>query len=172
MIEAVFIAVGIVALVLFGKNIVPVTPSPSKKSNIAGDFVALVKKSAQSVDMAGIPVNFAIAQAGVETGWGTGGVFKKTNSLFNIKVTPSWTGGYYQVTNSDGLVRFRSYSTVADSLADWVKLISKTNYYKEAYAKALRGDAPGFFHALQTLGYAGSDTAYAAKLTKALGGIA
>jgi flagellum-specific peptidoglycan hydrolase FlgJ len=145
--------------------------SPLSRLEFARNFLA----AAGQVDMKGIPAAMAMSVAALETGWGTGGVFQKTNSLFNIKVTPAWKGSKVQIKNSDGLVEFRAYGSWAESIRDWVALISGTKYYHEAYAFALAGNFKAFFSALQIAGYAGSDTQYAAKLEnthKAIEGVA
>ena len=144
------------------------TPEPVKSR---ADFAQRFHEAARSVDLKGIPVNMALAVAALETGWGTGSVFLRSGSLFNIKAT-NWNGPSLAVRNEEGLVYFRSYPTWAESLLDWVKLITTLKRYTKAHLLAKAGDYKGFFNALQEAGYAGGDKLYSAKLEKTISALA
>lgn len=133
-----------------------------------GDFVTKFKDAARAVDMKGIPVMFAFAVAALETGWGTGKVFRNTNNLFSITAGSSWRGVTFQASTG---FTFRVYNSWTESIADFVRLISTSRLYAVAYDQARRGNADWFFGGLQKAGYAGSDTDYAAKLSRTLGGV-
>lgn len=166
MVLAVILAV-LVAASLFQKKTgggVPLSMAQKTRADFARRFL----EAARTVNMAGINPNMALSVAGLETGWGTGNVFHQTNSLFNIKATPSWSGRVFETKNSDGTVYFRAYPTLAASVTDWVRLISTGPRYKKAYARALAEDYHGFFKELQAAGYAGDDSLYSQKLAGAL----
>lgn len=142
------------------------TPKPAKK--VAGsraDFKKIVLDAAANIDMRGIPPLYALSMAALETGWGTGRVYLQTKNLFSITAGSTWRGATYKA--STGFV-FRVYSTHADALADFVRLISTAKRYAAAYAAARRNDAAGFFNGVQQAGYAGDDAQYAAKLGRTL----
>jgi flagellar protein FlgJ len=57
---------------------------------IGADFIATIYPKAKEVSQkTGIALELILAQAAVETGWGTR---IKGNNLFNIKADKSWTG--------------------------------------------------------------------------------
>lgn len=152
-------------------------PPPSRASQSAPNrlsfrsreqFVAEVWPHAErAAAELGVSAKALVAQAALETGWGrhTGGA----NNLFGIKATGGWRGASARCATqefSGGAMRretaaFRSYDSVGDSFADYVRLL-KSN---PRYAKALEAgtDHVRFAHALQKAGYA-TDPAYGAKI--------
>lgn len=141
-------------------------PTPSEgfieKSYTPAEFRAKFIQEAQGAELRGINPYMALAQAGLESGWGTGGVFRRTRNLFSI-TKGRWTGPLYTV-KSNGL-QFRVYPTWRASMEDWAALMAG-NYYKSAYARALAGDYKGFFAELKRLGYDASSPTYAADLAR------
>lgn len=133
----------------------------------AGQFL----DAARGVDMKGIPVNMAMSVAALETGWGTGRIFAASKNLFNIKAAGAWKGDYYAVTTSEGAVKFRKYNSWAESIKDFVGLITGLERYHPAYVAAIANNYKGFFSGIQSAGYAGGDTAYAAKLISTLSAV-
>lgn len=118
--------------------------------------------AAKSVEWKGIPVHMALSMAEVETGAGTGNVFKQTNNLFSITQGSTWKGDTYK----SGLnFTFRKYPSWQESMKDWVHLMTTVRLYATAYQRALAHDYKGFFSEVQKAGYAGSDTLYARKLS-------
>lgn len=149
--------------------------APSNKpaaDTARGKFARLFLQAAEGVNFQRIPVPMAMAVAALETGWGAGGLFKRTNSLFNIKATPSWGGARAEVNGSEGKVFFRAYPSLRDSIVDWVQLISGRQIYAKAYLFAQAGDFKGFFDSLQKAGYAGADHQYSAKLERTFSALA
>lgn len=83
--------------------------------------------------------SICIAQAAIETGWGTSSLMTKANAFFGIK----WTKGcghsaYSSVTNEvyDGntcrfTAVFRAYNSLADSVKDYFDLLTGLSYYKD-----------------------------------------
>lgn len=152
-------------------------------------FISTYKPHADSVSrVTGIPAEIILAQAGFESGWKSN---PPGNNFFGIKKGSSWTGPtvlirtkevlsnstsgskfpkVYSITKrSDGKYTydvqdyFRSYSSPADSFADWAALI-RTRY---PGAWAVRNDKARFAAALKSGGYATEPT-YASRLVDTL----
>lgn len=69
-----------------------------------------------------IPPEFTIAQAGIESGWGTSYKFTHFKNVFGIKTGgKSWTGA----TDGKG---FRAYDSVEDSFADHERILQEPRY--------------------------------------------
>jgi flagellar protein FlgJ len=127
----------------------------------------------------GIPAHFMVAQAALETGWGSKQLKNDDGSpsynLFNIKAGPNWNGpttaqksvsefedGNWQTRQA----AFRSYASWGEAFADYAKLLTDS----PRYAKVLgRSDAAGFARGLKEAGYA-TDPLYADKLMRIIGG--
>ena len=137
------------------------------------------------VDMRGIPVPLAYAQAALETGHGNPlnalgkpSVFARSNNLFMILAHRGWRGELPPVqslpnslsSNANG-DSHRAYLTWETSIRDWVRLISESRGpaparpdYSKAYVAALANKPQDFFAAVQAAGYAGNNKNYAASL--------
>lgn len=152
---------------LVGAAVAVLMLKPPQVLKVGGraDFAAKFRDAARFADLRGIPVDFALAVAALETGWGTGRVFHQTNNLFSITAGSSWRGVTYKA--STGFV-FRVYNSLTESINDFARLIATARIYDNAYEQARRGNADWFFGGLQAAGYAGSDTEYAAKLKRTL----
>ena len=120
----------------------------------------------------GVDPRAIIAQAALETGWGTsqpadaGGA---SHNLFGIKAGASWKGASVSSATTeyaDGIARaepaqFRAYGSVAENVADYVHVLRDNPRY--AAALGTGGDVRAFADALQRGGYA-TDPEYANKL--------
>lgn len=144
----------------------------------AADFVQRNQAAAKAAEAAtGIPADFMISQAALETGWGKKEIRNADGSsahnLFGIKVGANWKGATTDVVTteySNGVARkvvqkFRSYASAAESFADYARLMKDSPRY--AGVVGAGADAKGFAQGLQKAGYA-TDPAYAAKLTKVI----
>ncbi|MDR2688994.1 MAG: flagellar assembly peptidoglycan hydrolase FlgJ, partial [Azoarcus sp.] len=125
----------------------------------AREFVAAVWPHALDASKStGIPPQFMVAQAALETGWGEKQLRNKdgspTYNLFNIKAGNTWTGqstvkrvNEYengQWTAEDA--KFRAYSSYGEAFADYAGLLNAN----PRYAKVLGSrDATSFARALQ-----------------------
>jgi flagellar protein FlgJ len=112
-----------------------------------------------------------VAQAALETGWGTslpadrGG---QSHNFFGIKAGAGWRGASVSADTTEfsagepGVerARFRAYGSVAENVADYVRVLSQPRY---AEALGTGGDVHAFATALQRGGYA-TDPEYANKL--------
>ncbi len=126
----------------------------------------------------GIPPQFMIAQAALETGWGDKVLRRSDGSssynLFNIKAGSSWKGDTVaqSVTEYAGTrpysedARFRAYASYAEAFRDYADLLSNSPRYATVLGQT---DASGFARSLQQAGYA-TDPMYADKLTRIIGG--
>lgn len=164
-------------------------PAPLKADGDPSAAVRLPQKAAagfiqehtasarQAQDQTGIPAEFMISQAALETGWGRREIRHADGStsynLFGIKAGPGWRGPVAEVTTTEYVngqpqkvtARFRAYNSYAESFADYARLIKNSPRYAEVVARG--GDATGFAQGLQRAGYA-TDPAYADKLSRVI----
>lgn len=119
------------------------------------DFINLLAPYAQQAEATyGVPASVFIAQAIEETGWGKS---KPGNNLFGIKVSSDWTGEKQLLwtTEYEGGVKkrvqawFKKYDSLADSVADRIKLMGK-----KLYANVRNKDPYTAAYELQRAGYA------------------
>jgi flagellar protein FlgJ len=121
----------------------------------------------------GLSLRTVLAQAALETQWGkhmpahTDG--SSSFNLFGIKAGSSWGGSRVNVPTLEyegGIAvrkqaQFRSYKSVAESLADYADLIGKDPRYAQARGRG--DDVAGYARALVDGGYA-TDPEYAGKV--------
>lgn len=103
----------------------------------------------------------AIAQAALESGWGTSQLASKNNNYFGIVADSSWNGKIIKF-NSNGLT-YRAYDSINDSVKDYVRFLNVNQRYKNNGvfdAKNYKEQAK----ALQNAGYAGNSSTYADNL--------
>lgn len=111
---------------------------------------------------AGIPVSFTIAQAALESGWGSR---VRGNNLFGIKADASWTGPTvefptHEVVHGERVAvtdKFRAYNNWADCLVDRAKFFTRNPRYSKCFRETT-GD--GWARAVAAAGYA-TDLSYA-----------
>lgn len=166
--------------------------TPSRASNPSGlavastsggttaapkDFVERLWAEAKIAEARiGVPAEFMLGQAALESGWGKREILAADGSssynLFGIKATSAWTGKTVDAVTTEyvngravrKVERFRAYDSYADAFADYAQLIGT----KPRYAAALQqSSASGFATSLQRGGYA-TDPAYAEKLTRVI----
>ena len=154
------------------------TASAVAKLLPGGDPVSFVRALAPHAQAAaaklGVSVRALLAQAALETGWGTHlpshGSGNSSNNLFGIKAGSSWEGDRVTVPTleyENGVAvrrrdQFRAYDSPAASFADYAALLKDNPRYADALGKG--DNIAGFAHALVRGGYA-TDPAYAAKIT-------
>jgi len=119
----------------------------------------------------GVDARAIVAQAALETGWGTsqprdaGG---DSHNHFGIKAGASWRGASVSSDTTEYVAgeaateraRFRAYGSVAENVADYVRVLSQPRY---SAALGTGTDVRAFADALQRGGYA-TDPEYANKL--------
>ena len=105
-----------------------------------------------------------IAQAALETGWGTSSLMTKANAYFGIKAGSGWTGKIYSSRTQecyDGLNyttitdAFRAYDSLAESVKDYFDLITGLSRYAAACGTT---DPRACITAIKNGGYATSPT--------------
>lgn len=108
--------------------------------------------------------SICIAQAAIETGWGTSKLMTKANAYFGIKATSDWKGKVFNSATSecyDGSTYtnitacFRAYDSVQDSVADYYDLITGLSRYAGAVNET---NAEKCITAIKNGGYATSPT--------------
>lgn len=105
-----------------------------------------------------------IAQALCESAWGQSQIMMKANAIFGIKAFSDWKGKVYNTKTqecydgskyTDIQACFRAYNSLAESIADYFDLITKT----ERYRKACVANSPlECITAIKNGGYATSPT--------------
>lgn len=123
----------------------------------------------------GIPPEFMLAQAALETGWGKKQIRHADGSpsfnLFGIKAN-GWNGKTANVMTSEfengKMVRkvepFRAYDSYADSFRDYARLLSENPRYERVMNTR---NPTAFAYGLQRAGYA-TDPQYGAKLVRVI----
>lgn len=108
--------------------------------------------------------SICIAQAALETGWGTSSLMTKANAYFGIKATSDWKGKVFNSKTSecyDGSTYtnitacFRAYDSVAESVSDYYDLITGLSRYAGAVNET---NAEKCITAIKNGGYATSPT--------------
>lgn len=161
----------------------PVLPGtqPLAGSAPAQSFAAAVWPHAQSVSRAtGIPAQFLVAQAALETGWGRSEIRRadgtSSHNLFGIKAGGNWSGAVVEAATTEyvsgvaerRIERFRAYGSYAESFRDYAQLLRESPRYAGVLGSS---DAAGFARGLQRAGYA-TDPDYAAKLERVISSLA
>jgi peptidoglycan hydrolase FlgJ len=148
-------------------------PQTSAAAFVQSHTAAAREASAQT----GIPAEFMISQAALETGWGRKeirhGDGSSSHNLFGIKAGGSWRGPVAEVTTTEFVngkaqkvtAKFRAYGSYAESFADYAKLMKDSPRYAGVVAQG--SSATGFAQGLQRAGYA-TDPAYADKLSRVI----
>jgi flagellar protein FlgJ len=152
----------------------PVAP-PQKA---AAAFVSHHTQAARAAQQeTGIPAEFMISQAALESGWGRKEIRhadgSSAHNLFGIKAGANWKGPVAEVTTTEFVngkpvkvkAKFRAYGSYAESFADYARLMKDSPRY--AQVKAGGTDAQAFAQGLQRAGYA-TDPQYADKLSRVI----
>jgi len=78
-----------------------------------------------------IPISLTIAQAAIESGWGTSRFALKGNAFFGQKIVGSNGNGIKPIENKNPLVKVRSFNTLKDSVYAYAKNLNTHNAYKK-----------------------------------------
>jgi flagellar protein FlgJ len=153
-------------------------PATAVRSGDAPDHVEafvqrLLPHAREASASTGIPAQFMMGQAALETGWGRAEIRgpdgQNSHNLFGIKAGASWKGQTVDVVTTeyvDGKPRkqvesFRAYDSYADSFRDYASMLRNNARYQNVIGQG--HDAAGFAQGLQQAGYA-TDPNYAQKL--------
>jgi flagellar protein FlgJ len=143
--------------------------SPEQQKKFVDEFLPHATAAAQQL---GVDARAIVAQAALETGWGThqpGDAAGTSNNNFGIKAGASWDGPSVGAATTEYVAgnaasedaRFRAYGSVAENVADYVHVLRDNPRY--AAALGTGSDVRAFATALQRGGYA-TDPQYANKL--------
>lgn len=149
----------------------PVRKLPIRPSTPQDQFIQSIADAAVvSYERTGVPASVTIAQAILESYWGSSRLAREANNYFGIKAQtkPGPAGvvrfDVWEVLGGQNVVRseaFRSYNTVAESFMDHGSFFLENGRYSAAMAA--RNDAKQFAREISRAGYA-TDPAYAPKL--------
>jgi flagellar protein FlgJ len=143
------------------------------------EFQARLMPHAQAASrITGIPAQFMLGQAALETGWGKREIRAAdgtpSHNLFGVKAGSNWKGAVVEAVTTEyvngvpqkSVEKFRAYDSYADAFRDYANLLRSNPRYAGVMAQAAQGlDADGFAHGLQRAGYA-TDPNYADKLSR------
>jgi flagellar protein FlgJ len=142
------------------------------------EFVSRVMPSIQrAADSLGVDARGLLAQAALETGWGSRmprtADGSPSHNLFGIKAGEEWSGARAAadtVESTHGVATtrrtaFRAYGSIEESVDDFAKLLKNSPRYREAIASG--GDTQAYVDGIGKSGYA-TDPQYADKLNKIL----
>lgn len=133
------------------------------------DFIAAISQAAQtSASQTNIPAGFVVADAALESGWGSSGLTQNAMNLFGVKADSSWTGPTYAIATREFLngnwtmvnALFRQYSDWLGSIQDHASFLLNNPRYAPAFATT---DSISFAQAVAAAGYA-TDPQYAQKI--------
>ncbi len=134
-------------------------------------FIASIGEAAvQSADATGVPASVTIAQAILESYWGSSRLAREANNYFGIKAqTRSGSAGsiwfdVWEVIGGRNVMQsqaFRAYQTIGESFVDHGLFFVENGRY--AAAMAVKNDPRQFARAVNRAGYA-TDPSYASKL--------
>lgn len=149
--------------------------SPEVPAESNEGFIEEFASAAQeSMEETGVPASVTMAQAILETGWGSGALGREDHNIFGMKCFDDNPGEFalgcrdyatFECTPSGDCVDmdepFRSYEQVEDSFRDHGALLSGWSHYADAMTVA--DDADSFAKAIHDAGYA-TDPEYSDKL--------
>lgn len=105
----------------------------------------------------GVPVCISLAQAIVESGWGTSTIAKKANNHFCIKCSKAWKGKCFEHPDDKIDDQFRVYKSIYDSFEDYGEFLR----YNKRYAFLFDldpNDYKSWAYGLKQAGYATAPT--------------
>jgi flagellum-specific peptidoglycan hydrolase FlgJ len=160
-----------------GDQVAATVPKPPKHvfPTLGGtpqeQFIASIGEAAvESADATGVPASVTIAQAILETYWGSSRLAREANNYFGIKAqTRGGSAGsvrldVWEVIGGRNVVQseaFRAYNDIAESFVDHGLFFVENGRYSAAMAA--RQDPKQFAREINRAGYA-TDPAYAGKL--------
>jgi len=138
------------------------------------DFIGLIGPAAQaSAKKTCVPASFTVAEAALESGWGTSRLAREGRNLFGVKADPSWHGEVLALNTREFLhgtwvmvpARWRKYADWQGCMDDHAAFLHQNRRYALCF-ECTTGEA--FARAVSRAGYA-TDPDYAAKLIAIIG---
>jgi len=151
-------------------SVASAAPSPQAQDNFISDLWPAARQAGQQL---GVDPRNLIAQAALETNWGThvprDATGRSSNNLFGMKAGSQWNGTSIAAATREyengapiGTTgQFRAYDSREQSFQDYVSLLRNSPRYTAALNTG--SDTHAFANALQRGGYA-TDPAYASKI--------
>jgi len=128
----------------------------------AAEFINMWKTAAiANMNQYGIPASITLAQAGLESGWGTSRLARQGNNYFGIKCH-GWSGEKIYADDDHPNECFRKYKDASESFTDHSLFLKNNGRYASLF-NLKSTDYEGWAKGLKAAGYATSDT-YAGKL--------
>ena len=133
------------------------------------DFIAAIAGAAQaSAAMSGIPASFTIAEAALESGWGSSQLALQAMNLFGVKADASWAGPTVSMQTREYIngetvtvpATWRAYTGWQGCMDDHATVLHANERYAAAFQCT---DGIAFARAIAAAGYA-TDPDYADKL--------
>ena len=144
----------------------------------ARDFVNRVWPHAVEASQAtGVPAQFLVAHAALETGWGKSEIRRadgsSSHNLFGVKAGKNWNGATVDATTTEYVggaaqttkEKFRAYGSYAEAFRDYANLLQRPRFSGVVGQQ----DGTEFARSLQQAGYA-TDPMYADKLSRIING--
>jgi flagellar protein FlgJ len=158
-----------------------VSQKPVSASKLPKQFISNLMDEAKVTEQrTGIPAEFMLGQAALESGWGkseiVGSDGTRSHNLFGIKASNSWKGRVVESMTTEyvngkpekRIERFRAYDSYAQAFEDYARLLSQSPRYADSVAMAAStGSVSTFAQGLQRGGYA-TDPRYAEKLSRVI----
>jgi flagellar protein FlgJ len=164
------------------RSAAPVDPATLPASGVpasANEFVnRLWPQAVTAASSLGVPAQFLVAHAALETGWGKSEMRTAegapTYNLFGVKAGKSWAGASAEVQTTEyvnGVAqsareKFRVYGSYAEAFSDYANLLRNSPRFSSVVGQQ---DGTQFARSLQQGGYA-TDPMYADKLSRIIGG--
>ena len=133
------------------------------------EFIDLIGPAAQaSAANTGVPASFTVAQAALESGWGTSSLARDGKNLLGVKADPAWHGEVLYINTREFLngawttvaARWRKYTDWQDCMDDHAAFLHQNRRYAACF-DCITGKL--FAKTVAKAGYA-TDPDYAAKL--------
>ena len=133
------------------------------------DFINLIGSAAQaSAFKTQVPASFTVAEAALESGWGSSQLATEGMNLFGVKADPSWQGDVLTLNTREYLhgqwvivqAKWRKYPNWQSCMDDHAAFLHQNGRYADCFDCTLGDD---FAKSVAKAGYA-TDPDYANKL--------
>lgn len=126
------------------------------------DFIASLAPAAkEAMKLTGIPASFTIAQAALESAWGTSRSVIAGNNFFGVKADAGWHGATFELPTTEYvkgkpvkvMAKWRAYESIEECLVDHNNFFVQNTRYAKALA-ALPCSGELFAQLIWEAGYA------------------
>lgn len=136
---------------------------------IPNDFIAKIAPTAQSSQVTtNIYSSFVIAEAALESGWGSSQLYVQANNIFGVKADSSWKGDTFSLQTNEYIdgknvivpALWRKYPDMLSCITDHASFLMNNHRYAPAFETNNVND---FVTAIAQAGYA-TDPNYSQKI--------